>query len=101
MLEELINIFEKANEMLIINDNDLFTTGVSERTLCGALMLHLHEVLKKTKYRGYHVDVEYNRNKDGKLKTINKTISGKEEKIIRINCDLIVHSRGHNMVKDN
>ncbi|MBN1054908.1 hypothetical protein DVW05_06030 [Clostridium botulinum] len=101
MLEELINIFEKANEMVIINDNDLFTTGVSERTLCGALMLHLHEVLKETRYRDYYVDVEYNRNRDGKLKTINKTISGHENKIIRINCDLIVHSRGHNVFQDN
>lgn len=33
MLEELINIFEKANEMLIIKDNELFITKVSERTL--------------------------------------------------------------------
>lgn len=101
MLQELINIFEKANDMFIINDNDLFTTGVSERTLCGALMLHLHEVSKETRYRDYHVDVEYNRNKDGKLKTINKAISGQEYKIIRINCDLIVHSRGQNVLQDN
>ncbi len=94
MLDELINIFEKSNKMLITNDNYLFTTNVSERTLCGALMLHLNELIKQTKYRDYHVDVEYNRNAGGKLKTINKTICGQDNKVISINCDLIVHSRG-------
>ena len=101
MLEELLNIFEEANKMMIINDNDLFITDVSERMFCGALMLHLHELIKETRYKDYHVDVEYNRNKGSKLKTINKTIRGLENKIIRINCDLIVHSRGHNVLQDN
>jgi len=101
MLEELISVFEKANKTLITKDNELFITKVSERTLCGALMLHLHEEIKETKYKDYNVDVEYNRNLGGKLKTIIKTISGPGEKVIRINCDLIVHSRGHKVNQDN
>ena len=64
-------------------------------------MIELHEVLKNTKYSEYFVDVEYNRNVGGKLKTIKKTICGADEHIVTINCDLIVHSRGQNIFRDN
>lgn len=64
-------------------------------------MLRLHERLKQTIYNNYYVDVEYNRNKSGKLKTIVKTIKGQKLNIIRINCDLIVHSRGECLEQDN
>lgn len=101
MTKDLIKIFEHANEKLLNKDIDLFKTKVSERTLCGALMLHLHDVIKTTLYNEYFVDVEYNRNKGGKLKTISKTIKGPNENIIKINCDLIVHSRGRNIHQDN
>ena len=79
----------------------LFETQVSERTLCGALMLDLNQLISCTKYSRYFVDVEYNRNIGGKLKTIKKTIKGPEEQIVTINCDLIIHSRGLNVLKDN
>lgn len=75
----------------------LFEMKVSERTLCGALMLELHDVIKDTAYSSYFVDVEYNRNVGGKL----KTIKGLEEQIVTINCDLIVHSRGQATFQDN
>lgn len=100
--EELEKIFEKANERFIRKNITLFETEVSERTLCGALMIELHEVLKDdTKYSDYFVDVEYNRNIGGTIKTMKKTIRGPEEQIITINCDLIVHSRGQNVLRDN
>ena len=98
---DLIEIFEKANFNMMDRDRDLFYMRVSERTLCGALMLHLNEVLKQTEYRDYFVDVEYNRNKGGKLKTCVKTINYGKETPIKINCDLIVHSRGNNIQQDN
>lgn len=79
----------------------LFETKVSERTLCGALMLELHEVLRKTRYFEYFVDVEYNRNAGGKLKTFKRTINEVEEQIVTINCDLLVHSRGQKKNCDN
>jgi hypothetical protein len=101
MLEELINLFEDANERMIIQDKYLFISKVSERTLCGALMLHLHELIKETKYKDYHVDVEYNRNKGSKLQTFKKTIRKLDNSIININCDLIVHSRGNDIRQDN
>lgn len=57
-------------------------------------MIELHEALKKTKFADYFVDVEHNRN-------IEKDIRGLNEQIVIINYDLIVHSRGQNMLCDN
>lgn len=96
-LEEVKSIFEKANKTFIKNSDELFKNRVSERTLCGALMIEIHKVLHEkeySKYSNYNVDVEYNRTSNGKLKTTIKTIKGPEDKMIRINCDLIVHRRG-------
>lgn len=99
--KELEKIFEKANTNFLKNNKILFESQVSERTLCGALMLSLYEEIKKTEYSKYFVDVEYNRNVGGKVKTIKKTIQGIDEQIVNINCDLIVHSRGQNVINDN
>ena len=100
-ISELEKIFERANKSFIRKNAMLFKTQVSERTLCGALMLELYEVLKQTKYSDYFVDVEYNRNVGGALKTLKKTIRGLDEQIVTINCDLIVHSRGQSILCDN
>ena len=99
--DNLKTIFKLANRDLINLDKDLFETNVSERTLCGALMLRLHERLKQTIYSSYYVDVEYNRNRGGKLKTLVKTVQRPKLDIIKINCDLIVHSRGKCVEQDN
>lgn len=98
---ELEKIFEKANKNFLEKNLMLFEMCVSERTLCGALMIELHEIIKSTQYNDYFVDVEYNRNLGGKVKTFRKTIEGPSEEIIPINCDLIVHSRGQNIHQDN
>lgn len=98
---EMVAVFEKANTWLLEKDKGLFDYKVSERTLCGALMLHLNSIISENEeFAGYYVDVEYNRNKGG-IKTIRKTIRNMEEKIIPINCDLIVHSRGEHVEQDN
>ena len=99
--QEMINLFESANSTFLAQDNALFANQVSERTLCGALMLHFHDIIARNKkFAGYYVDVEYNRNK-GAVKTIRKTIKGPDFEIIPINCDLIVHSRGKILKQDN
>lgn len=98
---EIKNLFEQANLLLLSHDQSLFANQVSERTLCGALMLHIHDIIRKEgSYNNYYTDVEYNRNK-GSMKTIRKTILGPEEKVITINCDLILHSRGECVAQDN
>lgn len=101
MLNDMIEIFENANEAMFLNDMDLFLMQVSERTICGALMLQLYKSINSTQYSRYYVDVEYNRNKGAKLKTYLKTIAGSEAVPIPIQCDLIVHSRGHCIEQDN
>lgn len=98
---ELEKLFEQANKRFLEKNQMLFEMQVSERTLCGALMIEMHEALRNTKYLDYYVDVEYNRNVGGKLKTFKKTTKGPDEQIVTINCDLIVHSRGQNRYRDN
>jgi hypothetical protein len=98
---ELVDLFMKANNIFLNADQSLFYNQASERTLCGALMLHLHDLITHDEsLSGYYVDVEYNRNK-GSIKTIRKTIRGQIEQIIPINCDLILHSRGGRPEQDN
>ncbi|SDP38219.1 hypothetical protein SAMN05421677_11771 [Halobacillus aidingensis] len=59
-------------------------------------MLYLHEE-KKACYDSYIVDVEYNRNFGKKV----KTIIDDEEQVMKITCDIILHSRGSNLEQDN
>lgn len=99
--DKMVDLFEKSNERFLERDRSLFISQVSERTLCGALMLHIDRILHDDRNLvGYYVDVEYNRNA-GAIKTICKTIKGPDMKVIRINCDLIVHSRGEIAKQDN
>lgn len=60
------------------------------------LKTYLEKELVDTKYRDYYVDTEYNRN-CGEIKT---TLNGKLIPI-KIQCDLLIHSRGDNESQDN
>ena len=42
--QEMIRLFECANAAFLKNDKALLANQVSERTLCGALMLHIHDI---------------------------------------------------------
>lgn len=99
--QELEEIFERANQRFLEKNPMLFEMKVSERTLCGALMIELHEAIKDTKYKSYFVDVEYNRNIGGSFRHHRKTIRGSDEQIITVHCDLIVHGRGQHAPEDN
>lgn len=100
--EQMVTLFENANQTFIQRDIGLFKSGVSERTLCGALMLHIHDlILKNDDFVNYYTDVEYNRNKGGRIKNIKKTIQGVDEQVVSITCDLILHSRGNCTEQDN
>ena len=96
LYNEMVSYFEKANEKFIADDRDLILSRVSERSLCGALMQNMCQCLPQ-KYSSYRVDVEYNRNLDGKI----KTIINDELSVINVTCDLIVHSRGESIGQDN
>ncbi len=101
-LDDCIEIFKKAHNNFLSNNLELIKTGVSERTLCGALMIELFNCLNnsfKGKYSDYYVDVEYNRAKNGRVKHCVITGNGLEERKIRINCDLVIHGRGSSKVQ--
>lgn len=101
--EDLVTLFEDADRCFRHDDIRLFEDRVSERTLCGALMLHLHEEMRKhgELYKDFHADVEYNRNRN----TIKKILQKKEDNddgiIVNINCDLLVHGRGLTLEQEN
>ena len=77
MISDMMTIFNKANSSFLeIEANDGIHLGVSERSLCGSLMLHVRKALDESAYGNYFVDIEYNRNEGGKLKTIVNGCSG-------------------------
>lgn len=101
---KLVTLFESSIKNVAKKDKELFIKKCSERTICGALMLQLNNKIKSTPFREYYSDVEYNRNVGGKVKTINgnlKTILIDELTPVKINCDLILHSRGKKILQDN
>lgn len=93
--EHLRMLFDDANQKLIRNDIDLLARNSSEIAICGALMLHLKSILWGTPFSRYNIDIEYNRNFDGRKRIY---VDHEETAII---CDLIVHSRGRYINQDN
>ena len=89
---------EKSISILYKIDRDNIKDGVSERNLCARLAIYLHEELKKSSFsNNYFVDVEYNRmglNIKKKILETNRTLRS-------VVCDLLIHSRGHNLNSPN
>ena len=100
MENELIELFEDANREFLRNNKELFVIEISEQTLCGALMIEFHEVIKQRNLTGYYVDVEYNRHIIDEITVEKKTAQGPIKMHLGIRSDLIVHSRGK-MNRDN
>lgn len=92
-----MSIFIDSSNEFLASEAELIVSGVSERCLCGAFMLIIRKHLDKTEFHSYYTDIEYNRNFDGKIKTI---IDSKMQ-VTNITCDLIVHSRGEIPDLDN
>lgn len=84
-----MDLFYRANaKMLVLKSGDLLR-NVNEQTICGSLCAQLEAVLANTPFSGYHVDVEYNRASNGKVKCA--AIGGIA---VPIRCDLLVHGEG-------
>ena len=96
-VEILMEIFEYANNKFLEKDLFLFETDVSERSWYTRMAIYLTEKLNEFNSE-YIVDTEYNRNM-GKVKTIFD--ESREMDIIKITCDIIIHSRGKNKLQDN
>ena len=89
-------LFEEANEQFLKYEKANIKRNVSERNLCQNLANYLRDNMKKIGLRGYYADTEFNKNQN-----MVKTIINNEMKVIEIECDLIVHSRGENKKQDN
>ena len=94
MLKEL---FEDSLTAFFYKEASNILSGVSERNLCGRLAMLLENHAHKMGLAGYYADTEYNRKQGGKI----KTILGKDFQVVNVTCDIILHSRGEIIGKDN
>lgn len=90
-------IFDESISFFLSEERENIINDVAERNLCGRLSIYLTNALIQRGVKGYFADTEYNRKQGGKVKTV---ILG-NEKIVTIQADLIVHSRGKLINKDN
>lgn len=94
MLEKL---FDESLEDFFNRETDNIINGVAERNLCSRLAIYIESNAQKYGLNGYYADTEYNRNQNGKI----KTILDENMQVVTINCDLIFHSRGEIVTRDN
>ena len=97
MTAQATALFEEAFATFLASEHDNIISNVSERNLCSRLGMAMDKLLGQYGYDGYFVDAEYNRKQDGRVKTI---INGNME-VVRVTCDLILHSRGQRVQDDN
>lgn len=94
----ICEVFEAAFARFLERETHEVLEGVNERANCGRLAIYLHEAAKEHGVpAAYVVDVEYNRKQQGQIKTIMNGTG----KVIRVNCDVILHSRGAMLKQDN
>lgn len=91
------NVFEEAISIFLDKEKENIENDVAERNLCGRLSLYMENLLPKNGLENYFSDTEYNRKQNGEV----KTIINDEFHVVSIQCDLIVHTRGNNIQKDN
>ena len=90
-------IFNESFEEWLRIEADHIMSGVSERTLCARLAIHIQLELLERGFSGYFVDVECNRMHD----TDFKVILNDDQTEKRINADLIAHGRAKLACNDN
>ena len=93
----LSEIFRRALEEFFKNEAQNINSGVSERNLCARLAMVLQRIANEYGLNGYYADPEYNRKQNGQI----KTILDDNMQVINVTCDLIFHSRGGIMERDN
>jgi hypothetical protein len=94
----LMAIFEESMREFLKHERDEILDGINERSSCGRLSHYLQSAAHRHGLPEYYYsDTEYNRKQNGEV----KTIIDQQMKVIRINCDLLLHSRGKNVAQDN
>jgi len=94
---KLLDLFHEGKEKLFQKEIENILAGVNERNLCGRLSTYFEILLEKYGLVEYYSDPEYNRKQNGEI----KTILDQEMNVVKINCDVIIHSRGKNIGNDN
>lgn len=87
---EMYSLFQNAFRCFLDKDAASIRNNISERNLCGRLAMQLENLLPSYHLEGYYADPEYNRKQEGQI----KTIVSNDMVVIKVTCDLIVHSRG-------
>lgn len=96
MKQLLLNLFNQSADIFFKDEAENILNDVAERNLCGRLAIIMSPKLAENGIGEYFADVEYNRKQNGQI----KTIIDDDFKVITIQCDLIIHSRG-NIQQDN
>ena len=91
----LMLLFQEAFQEFLARERDNIRANISERNLCGRLMLSLDAARIRHGLEHYYTDAEYNRNY-GDIERVRHT----QRRSNIITCDLILHSRGQ-MADDN
>src|SRR5947209_1485391 len=86
----LREVFEKSIDLFFQREVQEVLEGVNERNNCGRLAIYMQQVAHEYGLTEYFADTEYNRKQNGAV----KTILDSQMKVVPINCDLILHSRG-------
>jgi hypothetical protein len=93
----LLNLFKESFDEFLVKEKSGISNTVSERNMCGRLVIYLNNRLEKFELSKYYVDPEYNRKQNGEI----KTMIDNDLNVVTINCDIIVHSRGESIKADN
>lgn len=91
------SVLDQSLDRFFVEEVKPLLDGVNERSNCTRLAIIMTEIAGAHGLRAYFVDTEYNRMRNGQVKTI---LDGKT-KVVTINCDLILHSRGNLVAEDN
>lgn len=93
----LKKLFGEALQVFLSKEQESIINDVAERNLCARLSHHIENLLPSYRLNGYFADSEYNRKQNGEI----KTIFDRELKVVSIQCDIILHSRGNSIQNDN
>jgi len=85
----MMQIFRIAFDEFLKRERANIINDIAERNLCGRLMIYMERSKDNHGLAGYFTDTEYNR-KHGEV----KTIIDSHYNVLKITCDLILHSRG-------
>lgn len=90
-------IFEDSLGVFLARERQELIEGVNERNNCARWAHFMEQCAEARGLTSYVADIEYNRKQNGQI----KTIINEQYEVVKINCDLILHSRGALIPQDN